>query len=161
MERICESCKTPLPEVRIGHITENFCSKCLEEFQKSSGVTMQDFINRLPAPILVVDGDVRILSVNQSAAVLLRKTLQELGGKLGGQAIECVHAREPGGCGRTVHCESCTIRNCVNTTFLTGAPCIDVPAYPDTQYVREEQTLSISVTTEKHGKFVLLRIGHR
>ncbi len=163
MENQCQLCRTDLIDATAegSPISGNLCGNCRERLQHSNSIPMQEFLDQFAAPILVVDGNVRIHSANQSAAVLLRKSPKELADKLGGEAIECTHAREPEGCGRTIHCQSCSIRNCVNTTFLTGDACIDVPAYPDVEFGEEAQTLSISITTERHGKFVLLRISKR
>ncbi len=43
-------------------------------------------------------------------------------GFLGGEAMECVNARLPEGCGETEHCRTCTIRRTVMDTHLSGQP---------------------------------------
>jgi len=51
------------------------------------------------------------------AAAMCGKSQMELVGLLGGDAMECAYARWPGGCGKTEHCETCTIRNAVTATM--------------------------------------------
>jgi PAS domain-containing protein len=70
----------------------------------------------------------RLLGANQSAADMLGKSREELVGLLGGEAMECVYARLPGGCGGTVHCQTCMIRRTVSETHADGHPRVDVPA---------------------------------
>lgn len=67
-----------------------------------------------PIPVFVVDGDVRIMDLNEVAlkfcgterAVILRQR--------GGDALHCLHSQDvPEGCGRGPACRKCVIRNSV------------------------------------------------
>ena len=76
-----------------------------------------------PAPALIVDDDVRLLLVNRAARVMLghEADATPLLMKRGGEALHCVHARGPGGCGRQARCKDCVIRNSVERALTTGA----------------------------------------
>ena len=109
-------------------------------------------------PVLVVLPDAKVLTANQKAQALLGKGLPQLQGYRGGEVIECRHAHLGDGCGFEVHCQSCTIRKTVQETFATGKSRIKVQAYPDLQIGAEVKTMSLLISTEKFGNFVLLRI---
>jgi PAS fold len=59
-----------------------------------------------PVATLVVDRELRIVSTNAAA----RRLLGARGGMLLGDALSCIDARAPGGCGTTTRCASCTFR---------------------------------------------------
>jgi hypothetical protein len=101
---------------------------------------------------------VRVCTGNKHARRMFGGGISRLDGRRGGEVIECVHAREPGGCGGTLHCKSCTIRRTVLDTFATGRSFVRVPAYPDVQTESGVKTLNVWISTEKVGTFVLLQI---
>ncbi|MCJ7776462.1 MAG: hypothetical protein MUP08_08760, partial [Desulfobulbaceae bacterium] len=63
-----------------------------------------------------------------------------------------------GGCGNTVHCKSCTIRNTVTDTLQSGKSNIKVPAYPDLHHITGDNRIRFLITTERAAEAVLLRI---
>jgi hypothetical protein len=74
-------------------------------------------INAFPAPIFIVDEDVRISAINEGAAGLLDNPATAIEMR-GGEALHCVHATDvPEGCGRSPACKSCVIRNSVTKSF--------------------------------------------
>jgi len=82
----------------------------------------------------------------------------EVEDRLAGEVVECVYSDFPGGCGRTEHCEACTIRNSLDETVGSGRSLKRVPAY---QYIKTPDGIrrkTISISTEKKGSYVLLRI---
>lgn len=48
---------------------------------------------------------------------MIKKPIDRVVGLLGGEALECLHSKLPEGCGRTIHCETCAIRNLVLQTI--------------------------------------------
>ena len=119
---------------------------------------MAIFIDRLSEPVLVVDGDVVALMANIKAREVLGKDLPQIKGFKGGNIIECVHAHEPGGCGKTMHCNGCAIRLTVEDTYKTGKSHVRVPAYADIPVEGKPQKISFLLSTEKVKEVVLLRI---
>lgn len=162
MKRICAWCQKDLasnldtnPDQQITH---GICEACAARILANPGERLLDFLDRLDVPVLVVLADAKVVTANQKAQKLLGKELHQLQDFRGGEVIECRHAHLGKGCGFTVHCQSCTIRKTVQETFATGRSCINVQAYPDLEIGREVKTMSLLISTEKFGNFVLLRI---
>jgi hypothetical protein len=164
MIKICSWCKKEIPQDSgrpDGRVTHGICVECRNYFYPRDGKppTFAMFLDRLPAAVLVVDDDVRVVIANDKACALLGKERSEAEGKYGGEAVECAYARLPGGCGRTVHCKSCTLRLTVLDTYATGRCHYDVPAYLDTVGQDGMRTSHFLITTAKSGEFVLLKIS--
>jgi PAS domain-containing protein len=163
MIRVCAWCKKNLG-VKNGTgtatktITHGICSDCAGEFALSRGETLKQFLDRFNFPILVIDSETNVQTANAQACALLGKNLFDIEGQSGGNVIECVHAKLPGGCGQQLHCKSCTIRRTVTDTLATGKSHLKVKAYPDVQMHDTVKILSIEISTEKAGDIVLLRI---
>lgn len=163
MIKVCSWCKMEIsedPGPGDGRISHGICPECKEYFYPLNGKppTFEMFLDRLAVPVLVVDDNVRVVAASTRACALLGKEEQEFMGKLGGDAVECAYARLPEGCGRTMHCKSCTIRLTVLDTYGTGRCHYDVPAYLDTQNTDGVCTSHFLITTAKSGEFVLLKI---
>lgn len=163
MKRICAWCGKGLDdESRKGNdnepITHGICPDCVRKNLRHEAIDMTDFLNRFSHPVMVVDNDVRILAINRAALIALNKKAEEVGGRLGGEVIACTYARQPGGCGKTVHCKYCTIRNTVADTYKTGKSHVRVPAYADLHHITKENQIRFLISTEKVGDAVLLRI---
>jgi PAS domain-containing protein len=162
MQRECAWCGTELGQTAGsggGVITHGICGACRERFfSGSESDGLQELLDRLPVPVLVVDGDVRVRGANRAAREALGKSLEDVQGRLGGEAIECEHASEPGGCGRTVHCKGCVIRAMVTDTFVNETDHDQVPATHQIGAAGGSQPVNLSISTEKFGGLVLLRI---
>ena len=100
----------------------------------------------------------RTLTANKLARELLGKGLDKIEGFKGGEIIECVHAGTQHGCGRDIHCKSCTLRNTVLETFDKGKSFLNVKTFPDIQVGQEVKTMSLKISTEKVANVVLLSI---
>ncbi len=163
IKQVCYVCGVELGEPLEQHIPEVYvshgiCRTCLDRCMAGAGTGMDEFLDSLQAPVVVVDGNVRVVTANALAQKLLSKNPKEMGGQLAGEVFECSHAHEPGGCGHTLHCKSCMIRSSVTKTFQTGAPCIRLPACQDLDTFEGPRKIRFLVTTEKVGGAVLLRI---
>jgi len=72
-----------------------------------------------PAPTLLVDSDVRVEHVNESARQLLGGVTAL--NRRGGELLHCLHADEaPGGCGRAKACQDCVVRGSVAAAQGSG-----------------------------------------
>lgn len=163
MKRVCSWCRKDLGPAgsELGTedaITHGICGNCAKRLCSGTGESLQAFLDRLGVPVLLMEMEPRVRTANKDACVLLGKSLPEIQGQMGGDVIECIHAKNPGGCGQQVHCKSCTIRNCVLETFTTGKSFVRIPAYPDIQLFGETKTMRFLVSTERVGNVVLLRI---
>jgi hypothetical protein len=131
------------------------CPSCAENMLYQDGVDLQLYLDSLPVPVVLVDSNGRVKTANINALLLLNKNLTEIRGNLGGDVFECRYARLPGGCGKTVHCSGCTIRQSVNETFSTGKPVVNRLAYISGHSSRR---LSLSISTELINGAVFLRV---
>jgi hypothetical protein len=76
---------------------------------------------RAPVPVLLVDGDVRVLYFNDTAREWFRALEQANYLQRGGEALHCVHSTEvPEGCGRAPACLKCSIRTAVSSAAEKG-----------------------------------------
>lgn len=132
MQLVCSYCRSPMGEqepyedTRISH---GMCAGCAAHFQRQwRGLSLQEYLDELDAPILILDANRRVLAANRLTQGLLGRSTQDLRGLLPGEATECVHSRRPGGCGGTLHCRTCAIRKALLEARDTGRPVERVPA---------------------------------
>ena len=154
MRVVCSYCekglgdKEPVDDPAISH---SICPACRDHFRRQwRGMSLGEYLDAFPGPVVVVDEDLRTIAANQPMAELLGRRLDDVVGLRGGEALECAHARRPGGCGKSVHCRTCTIRNSVTTTYETGEPCLRVPATVE----RPEGALACLISTCRRGAAV-------
>ena len=156
---ICARCRNPLPEeFPIGEISKGICDECAEQLLHYDAVPLQQLIETLPVPIMAVNDDAVVLTANRTATELLGKELSEIQQQRGGNVMECNYAWLPEGCGRTVHCTGCTIRQTVMSTHEDGISRYRVEAYYDMRSENGPVRMKTFVSTEKVGDVVLLRI---
>lgn len=163
MKVVCAWCGTSLgergetssPEEPLSH---GICARCLDFALENRGMTLEKFLDRLNAPVLLVDENVTARAENTAAREFLGKAHAEIDGLLGGDILECVHARLPGGCGKTLHCAACQIRTSVQRTYATGESLVGVEAYNDVRTPQGVQRLRLRITTQRVKNEVLLRI---
>lgn len=163
MREVCTWCGLRLsePMIRGTAVTHGICATCARKLLNSVTEPLPEFLDRLEAPVALVDGDGVVLTANGQARRLLGKEHSQLAGFRAGEVMECVNSYELEGCGHTIHCNGCAIRNAVETTHRSGQPCIDVPAYLDRRTPEGTARIWYSISTEKVGDKVLLRIRPR
>ncbi|MEW6237864.1 MAG: hypothetical protein AB1656_20955 [Candidatus Omnitrophota bacterium] len=161
MIRICAWCGKEMGEAEGSEeiITHGICASCVQNIAFSKKRSLRAYLNKFEFPILLVDDNVVVKIANNLARKALGKDLREIEGYFGGEAIECVYASQPGGCGKTVHCKACTIRLVVNETYATGKSILGRPAYQDIMMPEGVKQIALSLSTEKVGEFVILRIN--
>jgi hypothetical protein len=115
-------------------------------------------IDGINLPVLLLDGDIRVLASNAMACKLHSKKQSEINGHLVGDVIGCVHALESGDCGETFSCSSCGIRLAVNYTMVTGEECREVPVYQTVDPARQDVNASFRISTKKVFNNVFLTI---
>jgi len=158
MKVVCSYCsrhlgeKAPRDDQRISH---GMCDECRAYFERQiDGLPLDRYLDGFEAPVMIVDGDGRLVASNEMAATMCGKSQKELIGLLGGEAMECGYARLPGGCGRTVHCETCTIRNAVTATLENrqGLP------HAGVKLKRENEEIQMTIGTTYIGGMVRIVI---
>lgn len=82
---------------------------------------LREIFDAIPAMLMIVDDDVRILHVNATASNGLGLDIREVHHKRGGEALHCMHSTEVAeGCGRAPACTDCVIRNSVKMAVQGG-----------------------------------------
>ncbi|SHJ86210.1 PAS domain S-box-containing protein [Tangfeifania diversioriginum] len=82
-----------------------------------------------PLVMLVLDSERRIQQVNGFATQFVGRSVEEMLGLRGGDALRCMHALDdPQGCGFGEFCQNCVIRNTVLNTLETGETHLQVEA---------------------------------
>jgi PAS domain-containing protein len=160
---VCAWCKSEIlcatvDGVDDGRITHGICMVCVAREFADVGIPLTYYLDTLPAPVAVVDSEGVIQIVNQAAANLVGKPQVEAKGLLGGDVFGCVHAAQPEGCGKTIHCSACTIRNTVMETMRTGNLQNRIPARLSAGGQDDPEDYDLTITTEKSNGVVLLRI---
>jgi hypothetical protein len=158
MRVVCSYCQQLIatkPPLRDGSVTHGMCQACGDHFGAQwSGMSYDEYLSRFDFPVALVDQDVRLVAVNGPACRLIGKQSRDAVGLLGGDALECARARLPGGCGRTVHCPTCAIRNAVTHTHRTGHPLSRIPA----TLQRAGASVELLISTALEGKLVRVTI---
>jgi len=160
MKKICAWCNKEIGEEEGDEsvITHGICASCAQRIISPQKNSLRAFLNRFEYPILLVDSNVEIKIANHQAQEALGKDLKEIEGYLGGEALECVYASQPGGCGKTEHCKACAIRKMVNDTHASGISLLRQPAYQNIETPDGIVQMRLFLSTEKVGNFVILRI---
>jgi len=164
MRKVCAWCNKNLssPNADLNFenapVTHGICSDCARTIMSFRAKQLQSFLDQFPDPVFLVTSEGRIVTANSAGFTALKKKPEDVDGKLGGEAFDCRYADLPGGCGKTVHCKSCTIRNTVMDTLQSGKSNKKVPAYPDLHHITGEFRIRFLITTERVADAVLLRI---
>ena len=158
MKVICSYCrkkmgeKEPFNDDRVSHC---MCQECYGYYQEQiNGLSLDKFLGRFEAPVLIVDKDGRIVAANKMAETMTGKSQREISGLLGGEVMECAYARLPEGCGQTVHCVACTIRRTVMAAMESGEPQMHIPV----KLRQEDREIAMIISTEKIGSLVRIVI---
>lgn len=135
MKVICSYCRKKLDDKEpfdSDIVSHGMCEACIEHFSRQwGGQSLGEYLDQFKFPVLVVDNTCRILAANQEMADMIGRGERELFGLLGGEAVECVYSRFEEGCGNSVHCRTCTVRNTVIHTIETGESLHRVECYVD------------------------------
>jgi PAS domain-containing protein len=158
--RICAWCQTEMPSKGEGSgvVTHGICEACAGTLMSDLPISLQHFLDGLPLPVLVVDSDVKASMANLEAQKIIGKPLEEFLQRKGGDVFNCIHAKTPEGCGRTIHCSACAIRTSVTRTHQTGEPQVMVPATLKHGDPDSPSAVALTITTLKRGDLVLLMI---
>ena len=156
MKIICSFCRADLGEkepLEVDVVTHGMCDACADHFGRQwAGLGLGEYLDRFDRPVLAVNQDGRVVAANQAMADMLGKSDRRVFGLLGGEAMDCRYARLPEGCGSTVHCKTCTVRNTVTEVLETGEPREGVSAYVD----RGDRRVGLTISAYKRDRFVLL-----
>jgi len=110
-------------------------------------------------PLFVVNPDSGFIYANAQGRALISEDLTGMQNSPPvGEVFECIYSKSSTGCGETLHCKSCTIRNTVLATVTTGINYERIPAYMDLDAEAGQKAVRFLISTQRIGEFVLLRI---
>ncbi len=140
--------------------SHGMCERCADHFSRlSEGMSLSEYLDTLPDPVIVLDAQGRVLGANQKIASLFGRDRVELRGVVPGQAFACARSRLPEGCGASIHCRECTIRRALAHLHETGEAVQDVRAWMQTErgfvHVRVSMTVEdalVKVTVAEVGE---------
>jgi transcriptional regulator with PAS, ATPase and Fis domain len=136
-------------------ISHSMCPECYDYYQEQiKGLSLDKFLDKFEAPVLIVDADGRIVAANEMVGAMTDRSYHEVFGLLGGEVMECAYARLPEGCGQTVHCVACTIRNAVMAAMQSGEPQKHIPV----KLQQADREIKMVISTEKIGSLVRIVI---
>ncbi|MDR3580931.1 MAG: hypothetical protein P4L44_13300 [Oryzomonas sp.] len=165
MRRICAWCKIDMGATATESnsddtITHGICRECAIKIfgPLTQRVTLMEFLDSLAAPVVVADAMGKVSCANKQAQALLHKDASDIEGANAGDVFECAFAKLPEGCGKTSHCDGCTIRNTVMNTFQSGMSHVKLPAQLNQGTQDNCQEARLVISTEKVNDVVLLRI---
>lgn len=164
MDRRCAWCGAALGSGGVrsngAPVSHGICPECADYLTGGLGIPLESFLESLGAPVFLVDVSTgaRILMASRDGLDLAGKEALGVQGQLLGDVFECNNATLPGGCGRTVHCSGCVIRNSVEHTWSTGEALERVPATLKPRGRGPESSVTFEISTERVGGEVLLRI---
>lgn len=131
----------------IGEVFANALVRKRIDEELSEGLkTFRTMFQNAPVAMLLLDGDRRIVRMNNAAEQAMGKSARDLSGVALGNAMDCLHSLEqPGGCGCSSHCTDCPVQRIVRDTFETGQ-----------EYQRAEAKLALHQGLEQCDRYLLL-----
>ncbi len=163
LKKVCSKCKkeliTPSKQSRARVISQSLCKECWTQIWSDRLQSSREIVDKFDSPILLMDNNLRIQAANARAQKILGRPLADIKNYLPGDAMECINARLPSGCGQTMHCQTCALRKALEMTITTGTGVEKSPAYQDT-YQKDGSVIRhfYYISTEKMEDFILLRI---
>ena len=164
MKLVCAWCGTGMErsgydQTSDGNTSHGLCPECSMALEwQDEGTTLQQHLDSILTPILLVDDQNKVLAANTKAGEMLGKQPDVAGGPRLGPVFDCVYSRYPEGCGREIHCVGCVIRNSISATLRTGQPKVSIPATVSVNSPDQAGAVTFTITTFKTGEFVTLRI---
>lgn len=123
MRVVCAWCNKVLSAAESDdRVSHGICPECRHALSIRGTQTLDQLLNDIDIPVVAVDADSTALLSNRAAERVLGKGVNLISGQLLGKVVECVYAHHPGGCGRTIHCTGCAIRNAITATYRDGLP---------------------------------------
>jgi len=158
MKIICSYCQMEMGEkepLKDPSLTHGICPDCFDHFSRQlDGYHLSDYLDTFVEPMVILNPDYRVLAYNKSYAASYLEEEGKPAGLRGGEFMDCAHSRLPEGCGNTVHCRTCTIRNTITATLKTGMPHKDVHAYLNTQENGKPVVKQLKISAEMYGLMV-------
>ena len=124
-----------------------------------SRMTIAEFLDSFAVPVLLVNSDGIVQAINSAARVMPEwRDVEFDSSPTPGMILACSHAISAPGCGKTMHCVACTVRNQINATISSGLPQEEEPAVIMPVNVAGQQGFRYLVSTDKVEDYIILKI---
>lgn len=159
---VCAWCGEKLRNIDYGtaKVSHGICMTCFNKFDlKKDKQSFEKLINKFSNPVVLLDKTGLSICANDSARK--RFHINYIDHKMAGDLIQCIHASRENGCGKQVHCKTCTLRNILNETY-TNNKCFQNVSfnYHVIEHGRDEYK-SITVSSKKIGDNVFIEVQNR
>lgn len=162
LRQICLYCHADIgavddgsPETTVSH---GLCLACFPRFVRGTGNPFSELLDRFEFPVMVVDRSWTEICLNRAARERYCCAASPAQTHGFGEVFECSHAADPLGCGQSVHCKTCTIRNSILKTWRTGDSLHRIPAYLDMGDLIDQRQVRFLISTERVREMVVLEI---
>jgi signal transduction histidine kinase/DNA-binding response OmpR family regulator len=104
-------------------------SKMAQEALARERANLQMIFDVVNVGMLLIDQDGVVKRINNTASQWVKKDLQRSFDSKPGNLLGCIHAvTDPAGCGHTLHCAACPIRNTFESVLRSGQSIHDIDA---------------------------------
>jgi hypothetical protein len=151
---VCSYCrqvigeKEPYENKMISH---GICTACWDyHMPKIEELSFSTHLDQYDSPVIMVDAEGRVIGINTAMTSFLRTTREQSLGLLGGELMRCRHACLPEGCGNTIHCSTCVIRQTFTRARNDNRDLLKIPACLD----QFDQRLRFLISAYNRAEFV-------
>lgn len=159
MKQICAWCGMEISgPAEADTVSYGICLPCVNEVIVNIPCNLRDFVEQITVPVVLLDclGVVKV--ANSRAKAMLHREVTDIEEHLAGEVFECAYSQLPGGCGMTLHCAGCVIRNSVMRTYQTGTPITRMPATLKQHDPERPEEVRFFISTDKIGELVMLKV---
>ncbi len=162
MRRVCGWCKKDLnPEqdhISDAPVTHGICSSCALQITTGTSRSAREMLNMVEEPVFLLGQGGVMHAANRSGCQLVGKEVDAVVDRMLGEVFECAEAGRPGGCGMSIHCSMCTMRNTLLETLDTGNSASKVPATRNLGSPEGERDVHFLISTEQVDGRILMKI---
>ena len=141
------------------------CGCCMEHFSLPPDGPYQKHLDELTFPVLGIElyAGTRMITrvVNRKACSWLSKEPVDIIQHLTGNALDCIHARLPEGCGNASSCEDCGVLLSVAGTLRTGESLSAVPVMVVRENTDGPRAVALRLSTLRTGGMVMMRLDRQ
>jgi len=156
----CAWCKAELPPEDVEkthfHVSGGLCLGCLMKFSAGSPEQASRFLETRNDPLLLVDGDIRVLSANSSFGALIGRPAGSIEYLSTGDIFGCEQLSPQGACKQAESCLHCALRRLVTDCLAGKEGSGEAHLHRKTPKGIEEVRLRF--TTERVRNLALVRI---
>jgi nitrogen-specific signal transduction histidine kinase len=138
---------------------KQLCDNCTgKPLNNETYASVREFIDNLDQPVIIIENDTEITMVNKAAENVFLNNSAILEKSRAGDALQCTCAKLPGGCGKTIHCKACAIRQAVENTRKTGKGYNNIKAFQYVNTPNGKELRTVVISTEKAWNTVLVQV---